>query len=87
MTQDPRTQGPTGDVNEFSTTAGSDATAGTWEVVIPEISYTPRGATESVSQEGSLDDQGGCPVSANLCRAADGRWDRESEKGERDTDP
>ena len=52
VTQDPSTQGPTGDVNEFSTTAGSDTTAGTWEVVIPEISYTPRGATEPVSLKG-----------------------------------
>jgi len=29
-----------------------DISAGRWEIVIPEISYTPRGATESVSLKG-----------------------------------
>ena len=46
VTQDPAEQGPNGDVNEFSTSSGSDTATGAWEIVIPEISYTPRGATE-----------------------------------------
>ena len=39
LTQDPASQGPEGDVNEFMTPAGSDQAAGTWEYRIPAITY------------------------------------------------
>jgi hypothetical protein len=52
VTQDAADQGPNGDENEFSTSAGPAAAAGPWGIVIPEISYTPRGATEFVSLKG-----------------------------------
>ncbi len=62
VTQDPADQGPNGDENEWSTSAGSDPTAGTWEFEIHEISYLARGATEPVLAQGSLEVRGGHPV-------------------------
>jgi hypothetical protein len=39
VTTEPAQQGPTGDVNELLTVAGTDAAAGTWELEFAEISY------------------------------------------------
>lgn len=39
VTQDPASQGPDGDVNDFLTSAGTDDPTGTWEIVIPELTY------------------------------------------------
>lgn len=39
ITQDPNTQGPEGDLNEFLTTAGADTASGTWVIEIPELTY------------------------------------------------
>jgi hypothetical protein len=39
ITTDPAGQGPHGDENEFLTSAGVEAPAGTWQIVIPELSY------------------------------------------------
>jgi hypothetical protein len=52
VTQDPGAQGSFGDENEFSTAAGTEAATGTWEIAIPEISYTSQGSTEAVSEKG-----------------------------------
>ena len=52
VTQDPADQGPNGDENECSTSTGSDPAAGTWEIVIHEIWYLARGATEDVLLKG-----------------------------------
>lgn len=40
VTQDPATQGPEGDLNEFMAPAGADEASGTWEFVIPELTYS-----------------------------------------------
>jgi len=47
VTQDPATQGPDGDVNDYLSSAGADDPSGTWEVVIPEISYRSASGAES----------------------------------------
>ena len=47
VTQDPATQGPDGDVNDFLSTAGMDDPTGTWVVVIPELSYRAASGVES----------------------------------------
>lgn len=39
VTQDPNSQGPNGDVNEFLTISGADVASGTWEIEIPELTY------------------------------------------------
>ncbi len=52
VTQDPADQGPNGDENEFSTSAGSEPAAGTWVIVIHEIRYLARDATEEVLVKG-----------------------------------
>jgi hypothetical protein len=39
VTQDPATQGSDGDVNDFLSTAGADDPSGTWQIVIPELTY------------------------------------------------
>jgi len=39
VTQDPNSQGPNGDVNEFLTISGADVASGTWVIEIPELTY------------------------------------------------
>jgi hypothetical protein len=39
VTQDPATQGPDGDVNDFMSSAGADDPSGTWQIVIPRLTY------------------------------------------------
>ena len=39
VTQDPNSQGPNGDVNEFLTISGADVATGTWVIEIPELTY------------------------------------------------
>jgi hypothetical protein len=39
VTQDPNSQGPNGDVNEFLTISGADVASGTWAIEIPELTY------------------------------------------------
>jgi len=39
VTQDPNSQRPDGDVNEFLTISGADVAAGTWVFEIPELTY------------------------------------------------
>jgi len=39
VTQDPATQGPDGDVSDFLSTAGADEPSGTWQIVIPKLTY------------------------------------------------
>ena len=47
VTQDPADQGSDGDVNDFLASAGTDDPTGSWEVLIPEISYRSASGAES----------------------------------------
>jgi hypothetical protein len=52
LTQDPAVQGPEGDVNEFMTAAGSDQATGTWEYMIPTLTYSKDPTSPDVTLTG-----------------------------------
>ena len=52
LTQDQAAQGPEGDVFEFMTAAGSDQATGTWEYMIPTLTYSKDPSSPDITLTG-----------------------------------